>query len=95
MKLFSVYDVKSSSYLKLFCAPTVASASREFEIAANEGDSMISKFPGDFRLDCLGEFEPRSGTITTFEGPQIIGTAMEFQRARGAQLPLDSALANG
>lgn len=63
MKLFCVYDAKASFYLKPFTEQSTVQALRGFDAAVNEGDSQLKKFPDDFELHEIGEFDESTGTL--------------------------------
>lgn len=87
LKIFSVRDMKAQVYLKPSVMSSVADAVRSFETVVNEGDSMLSKFPADFRLHHLADFDPLSGQISVLETPSDLGCALDFMK-RSEPTPL-------
>jgi len=81
MKMFSIKDMKGQMFLKPTFAMSVADALRNFEVLSNEGESMISKFPADFRLFHLADFDINSGDLTILERPADLGAALDFKRS--------------
>lgn len=75
MKIFAMLDVKANHYLQPFPESSTISALRSFEIAVNGSDSIFSKFPDDFCLMELAEFDQTNGSIVPYTAPQNLGTA--------------------
>jgi len=80
MNIFAVKDMKAGIYLQPQAQKSVADAMRSWEVVANEGESMITKFPNDFRLHHLASFDEETGEITAFNQPQDLGSAADFVR---------------
>lgn len=78
MKLFSVYDKKAMFFDSPFCVENDVQAARAFEQAVNDPRSTLSKYPADFALYYLGEFEGSTGAIMSFDIPRLKHEAMEF-----------------
>lgn len=62
--IFSVYDVKSAIYGNPFYSSNLLTALRDFQTAASDPSSTISKYPADFQLFELGSFDDVLGQIT-------------------------------
>lgn len=60
--LYSVFDRKAL-YGPLFTAVTDGDASRMAAQALTDPNSMLSKFPADYRLDCVGSFNAETGEL--------------------------------
>ncbi|QXP08078.1 MAG: nonstructural protein [Arizlama microvirus] len=75
MKLFAMYDIKASFYLQPFPETSTVAALRGFEVAVNEGKSTFSRFPDDFALMELADFDQHSGEIIVHPAPLNLGTA--------------------
>lgn len=80
MKLYSVYDKKSMFFDSPFCVENDVQAARSFDQAVNDPRSTLSKYPADFALYYLGEFEGSTGAIMSFDIPRLKHEAMEFVR---------------
>lgn len=85
MKLFSVRDMKGQCFLTPHFQRSVADAIRQFEVVANEGESLISRFPNDFRLVHLADFDSDSGRLDVFETAKDLGSAADFLRRPAVQ----------
>ena len=79
-KLFVVYDGKTNSWGIPFIKDFTANAIREWsEIASDVSDkqNQIAKYPDDFTLFEIGEYDRSSGTITMLEAKFSLGLASE------------------
>ena len=72
MKYFSMFDKKSGAYNPtIFAATSIAEAVRSVQMHLEEGKSPVAKFPADFKLCLVGDFDPANGLMTppTAQGP--------------------------
>lgn len=81
MKLyvFSVYDKVSKMYVDLFTSQTKEAAQRSFNSAGCNRGTMLAKYPQDFALYCLGEFDNSEGAIVGFVRPDLIQNFVDIQ----------------
>lgn len=75
MKIFCIYDIKAGIYLQPFPESSTISALRGFELAVNKGDSTLSRFPDDFCLMELADFDVNSGSLVPHISPNNLGSA--------------------
>lgn len=61
--LYSIYDLKTLAYSPPFMAHANGDAIRSFQELINDKQSMPSKYPADFYLVKLGEFDERTGVL--------------------------------
>lgn len=80
MKIVVVKDVKTPCYLQPYAVKSVQDALRSWDVLVNEGDSTISRFPNDFRLLHIADFDTEHGELHILERPQDLGSAADFQR---------------
>lgn len=78
MKIFGIFDSKSSAFVKSFFAPFTADAVRAFEGEANNKDSMYYKYPNDFQLIEIGVLDPSTGQVESVHHLNL-GTAATYQ----------------
>ncbi|QKI28926.1 VP5 [Kummerowia striata gokushovirus] len=71
-----------------FFAPTVGYAMRSWETSCNDGQSMMSKHPGDYTLFQIADFDESSGAILPLAAHVNLGKALDANRAPEAELPL-------
>lgn len=91
IKVLAVKDMKASIYLRPFFQQTKAEAMRSFELMANEGEHIISKFPNDFRLHVIADFDTDTGRITPLTDFEDLGAAADYKKqAPQAPLPFEN-----
>jgi len=79
-KVFTVFDSKSETYLKPFLMKAKGEAVRAFTEIANDGKSEIGKYPEDFTLFEIGEFDDERGEYSMLTSKLSLGTGNEFKR---------------
>lgn len=88
MIITAVKDIKSEIFLQPQFQRSMADAMRNWEIVANEGDSLVSRFPNDFVLYQLGEYT-EDGTVLALPKPKSLASAAEMKRKPENTLPFD------
>lgn len=83
MKLFGIFDSKVEAFLRPFFARTAGEALRDFSQAVTDKDSAIGKFPGDFTLFELADFDEHNGKIVPLATPKSLGIAIEYINQNG------------
>lgn len=86
MILIAVKDLKAQIYLKPNFQPSLADAIRSWELVCTEGESMIRKFPNDFRLHHIADFDAATGELKALAEPLDLGSAADFDRSRAPSL---------
>ena len=61
LKAFCIHDVKAEAYNQPFFAPAKGAAIRDFTDLVNDGKSMVSKYPHDYTLFEIGNFDSSTG----------------------------------
>lgn len=84
MKLFAVRDVKADSFGAPLSIATRGLAVRSFQDACLRKDSDLSKYPQDYMLFELGEYDPNSGRLSSNSVPVFIASAVEVIAAERA-----------
>jgi len=79
MEIFTVYDSKAEAYLQPFFLKTKALALREITDAANNPEHQFGKYPEDYVLFHLGQYDEDKGMFTQDEAPQSMGVVIEFK----------------
>lgn len=79
MKIFSVHDCKAEAYLPPIFMKTKAEAIRAFQTTVESFDSQFHKYPADFTLVELGEFDETTAAISALDIPLILANASEFK----------------
>lgn len=76
MKLFSIRDIKAEGFNTPFTQSTFGLAERAFKEAANDPNSQIAKNKEDFSLFHIGDFDHKTGELTTVTPPQHVCDAL-------------------
>lgn len=89
-KLFSVYDSKVGGYSQPIFQPNTATAIRSFTGAVNEQGSDLNRWPSDYTLFELGEFDSEKGTIKPALTPISVcnGNDVFEQRVNATPFPV-------
>lgn len=77
-QVFTVYDSAAKRFLQPFFAETVEVACRMFRALVNKGDHQFSRFPEDYTLFHIGDFNAESGLIVPLTTPHSLGVALTF-----------------
>lgn len=73
MYLFTVHDQESNTYLPPFTMKTVRDAIEGFRQVVNDEKTDYNKFPKDFKLVKLGEFNQLTAEIISHAPENIVG----------------------
>lgn len=77
--MYSIYDSISCIYSQPFYAINDGMALRQFENAANDPESNVSKHHASFSLVLIGEFDDQNAEITDLL-PKTLGVASEYRK---------------
>lgn len=84
--LFTVFDSATKLFLPTFEARTVEDAIRKFRTTVNMPDSQLHKFPEDYTLFQVGEFNQDTGELVPLATPHSLGVAVTYlDSAHGSQ----------
>lgn len=64
MKIFSIFDEKAEAFLQPFFLATVGQAERALLDAMRDDEHNFSRYPSDFTLFLIGEYDEVTGVIT-------------------------------
>lgn len=78
LKIFACFDCKVEAYGNPFYMKTKGEAIRGFVEVVNDGQSQISKYPEDFTLFELGEYDDSNAKFLLHSTPISIGKGIEF-----------------
>lgn len=78
LKMFTVHDVKAEAYLQPFFLHTKGQAIRSITEAVSNPEHQFAKYPADFTLFELGEYDDSNGQITSHAAPISLGNLLEF-----------------
>lgn len=74
MRIFTVFDTKAAIYGQPFYAVTDGIALRMFSDAVNNNspDNALNRYPEDFTLYYIGEFDDVTGSVTGNLTPMLV-----------------------
>lgn len=79
MKMYSLLDEKAKVFSRPFYANTDGEALRSFSSVIEDKNSMPGKFPIDFTLWKVGEFDDNTGHISMLEaGVSFLAKGVDF-----------------
>ena len=78
MKVYAVYDSKAEAFNEPFYAAKDGLAIRIFTDHVNKPESIWNKYPSDFTLFHVGEFDNEKGLLKPLDTPRNLGMAIEF-----------------
>lgn len=82
---FSIYDRKALRFHAPFFAVSVGEAVRSFTDAANDPQTTIARYPGDFVLYRVGAFDDASGQLQLCHPAEHVADADALVRVRPGQ----------
>lgn len=77
-KMYSIKDAKAELFGTPFCKLTPGLAEREFQQLVSDPSTPISKYPQDFDLWYVGDYDDNSGKITPRDTPEHIIKAIQL-----------------
>lgn len=80
MKIFTVYDSKAEAYLQPIYLRNKAEAIRAFETSCNDGTTQFNKYPEDFTLFEIGEWDESKGRLLPYDAAIPLANAVEFKK---------------
>lgn len=75
MKYFAMFDKKSGAFgSNIFSSTSIPEAVRAVQMALDDGKATLAKFPAEFQLFYIGDFDPMTGIMTPANerGPQFL-----------------------
>ena len=79
LKVYSIYDQKTGVYDRPFLQHTHGEAERNFKQLVNDEKSQVNKFPEDYDLYYLGEYDNNTGKYQTLDSPQHLIKAVQLK----------------
>ncbi len=76
--VYSIFDEKAATFGMPMCFIRDEEAVRSFDVIANEKNSMLCMYPGDYKLYKLGTIDDVAGKIVCEEIPVFMNNASEF-----------------
>ena len=75
--LVSIYDKKAKDFGPIYTAKNPAVATRDFTTACQENPNY-KKYPEDYCIVAIAEYDTETGTIKPFEKPKVLAEAENF-----------------
>lgn len=76
--MYSIRDAKAEVYNSPFYQKTHGEAERNFRQLIHDEKSMVAKYPEDYDLYYLGEYDDNTGLIKALDTPQHVAKAIQF-----------------
>lgn len=77
-KIFAVRDAKSEVFNKPFFSLTHGQAERDFKTAVNDPQTQLNKYPEDYDLWFVGEYDDTTGKLIPSDTPQHVVKAIQL-----------------
>lgn len=81
-KIYSIFDEKAQVFNTPFTEHNENTAIRSFTNLCLDGTGMVSKYPEDFKLYHIGDFDVVKGIITALPVPEFVVSAMQVISSR-------------
>lgn len=78
-RVFTIYDAAANAYLQPFFSPTKATAIRSVTELVLDDKHQFGKYPNDYTLFYLGDFEDTKAVFTLLPSPASLGVLVEFK----------------
>lgn len=79
LKMFTIFDSKTGVYIQPFCMLTEGSAKRAFITSLNDNSTDMGKYPADFTLLGIGEFDETLGKVSLYPSHIDCGNGLHLQ----------------
>lgn len=79
LKMFSIRDAKAEIFHSPYFNKSHGEAERNFAELVKDEKSMIHKYPQDFDLYFLGEYDDQTGKMEALDTPQHVAKAVTVQ----------------
>lgn len=92
--IMAVYDDKAEAFAQPYFVANLVVGQRAFVGAAQDKDSLLYRFPEDYRLYNLGTFDDVTGAFVSLERPELVMTASQAREPilTGVDAPIVQAL---
>lgn len=81
VQLFAIRDSKAQAFLQPFFSSTKGTAIRAFTDGVNDPQTSFHKYPDDFTLFHIAEFDDESGVVSPLQQPLAVINAFEVLNA--------------
>lgn len=96
-KIYCVYDCKVEAYLQPFFMASRGAAIRSFGEVVNDPKTQFNRYPADFTLFELGEYDDQNAKFVLHNAPVALGVAIEYLKSTpvlppNVELPFEDSL---
>lgn len=81
-EVYAVYNSKAKFFNQPFTSKTDGEAERSFEQAVNDPQTFINRYPEDYDLYYLGQFDDNTGKYQTLKTPEHKFKAVQLLKAK-------------
>lgn len=78
MKIYTIYDSKAEAYLQPFFSQNKATATRQFQQAAQDEKTDFNRHAADYTLFEIGTWDEFAGTLTPDDTKLNLGLALDY-----------------
>ena len=78
IEAYSIYDNQSETYAPPIFVGKKGVAIRSFISECSNPDSMLFKYPADYQLFHIGQFDQETGMFTPMTKPTMVASAMDY-----------------
>lgn len=82
LKAFSIRDAKAEIFHAPFYKGAFGEAEREFKMMVDDEKSKLSRFPEDFDLYHVGEYDDQTGVFASLDTPKHMMKAVTLVAAK-------------
>lgn len=80
LQVFSLFDSKAKAYTQPYFMPQKGQALRSLDGIVNNPQTEVYKYPDDFKLYKLADYDNLSGKFIPLQEPEFIANAVEFKK---------------
>lgn len=77
LTMVAIYDNKTAVWISPWFTRSKVEAQRTFSAVLQDEKSMMSKFPEDYDLFLMGEFDDLAGRFLMKDKPELLGTGFQ------------------
>lgn len=81
-KVFTVYDSKAQVYMQPIFMRSEGEATRAFETSIMSVDHTFAKYPADYTMFCIGEYDDDNGRFTQYDTFVNLGNGIQFAKPK-------------
>ena len=92
LKVFAIHDAKAEAYMQPFFMANKGTAIRAITELLSKSDHQFSKYPEDFTLFELGEYDDSNGQMLPHSTPLPIAKVIELRHSQSQQPGLQAVV---